>query len=244
MKWHTYGSGRLFEAAPEGGGGGTPPAFDAAAFRTSLLGDVKTLLTGFTTTLKADLAEQLAAGAPPPSPPSGDPPPSDPPVPGTPPKATADAALAAEVRALIRKDKERETQMTAMKKESEETKAAANKKELDATIRTKLTKFKFADAQAGEDAFEIFGSKVKRDEAGNFVGPDNTPIDQYLEEGMRSKPYLLAPKDVAGGGVRPGGAPARPPGKAIDFDAIKPGMSAEDATAASQQILAALNAPR
>ena len=121
------------------------------------------------------------------------------------------------------------------KTESDATKAAAEKKELDAIVRTSLNKFKFADDQAGEDAFEIFGSKVKRNDDGAFVGPDGTPLAQYLEEGMRAKQYLLAPKEAGAAGARPGG---KGPGgvKAVDFDSIKPGMSAADVAATAAEI--------
>jgi hypothetical protein len=134
---------------------------------------------------------------------------------------------------------EAEAASTALKTESAATKAAADKKELDAAVRTKLvTKFKFSSDAASEDAFEIFGGKVTRNDAGAFVGPDGTPLDQYLEEGMRAKPYLLAPKDVGGAGAR--GSAGAPGAKNVDFDSIKAGMSLADQAAAGAQIAAVL----
>jgi len=153
-------------------------------------------------------------------------------------KPPADPALAAQLRALERRNKELADQFTAMKVESDATKVAADRKEQDATVRTKLNKYKFADDAAAEDAFEIFGSKVKRNEDGAFVGSDGTPIDQFLEEGLRLKPYLLAPKDVGGAGARGGRTQAG--AQSPQFENIKPGMTTEQVNATAAQISAVL----
>lgn len=233
--------GPLYDAAQDGGGGaggggGSTAAFDPAAFRTQILGDFNKVLTDFGKALKADLkpapaaAEQAAAAAAADSA-------ADSAASGAVAKI-ADPAVAAQVRALERRNAELDAQFKTMKAESDATKVAAERKEQDATVRTKLNKFRFADEQAAEDAFEIFGSKVKRNEDGNFVGSDGTPLDQFLEEGLAKKPYLLAPREVAGAGARSGRAAqgAAP----LALESIKPGMSQADMAAAAAQISAIL----
>lgn len=147
----------------------------------------------------------------------------------------ADPALAAQIRALERRLKESDDRQAAMKAESDKTKADADLKDLNSNLRTKLAgKFKFADEQALQDAFDIFSPKIKRNEEGAIVGHDGTPLEQYLEESMRSKQYLLAPKDAGGAGARNGG---RPPGaQPFDINNIKPGMKPEDRALALQEI--------
>jgi len=240
MKLLAYMPGPLFDALPnEGGGGGagTPAAFDPAAFRTQLLGDVTKLFGSFTTSLKADFAKLTPTVAPPPVPVE----PVEPPAPITAAtggdKTPAELAFAAQIRAMERRLKDAEDRGVALKTESDATRAAADKKELDAAVRTELSKFQYADAAAAQDAFDIFGSKIKRNEDGDFGGPDGTPIALYLAEAMRSKPYLLAMKDTGGAGARPGGTGGPgAPGKAFDLNNIKPGMKAEDLAAASARI--------
>jgi hypothetical protein len=227
--------GPLFDAVPDdgaGGGGGKPAAFDHAAFRAQILGDVTKLVTGLGASLKADFAKFAPAEA------VAEPEPvavTDPAA-GVVKPPTVDPNLAAEIRALQRTNKELADKFAASQTQSAAKEAAANKKELDAMVRTELTKFKFADEAAAQDAFDIFGSKVKRTDDGEFVGPDGTSIKLYLEEAMRTKPYLLAIKDTGGAGSRTGG---RAPGaKRIDLDAVKPGMSAEDLAATRAEIMA------
>jgi len=217
-----------------GGGAGSPAVFDQAAFSAQILASVNKALTGFQTTYKADFAKLQAPPAAVVDPAIVDPDLADKGVV----KPPADPALAAQLRVLERRLKEAEDRGLTLKTESDATKLAAEKKEQDATVRTKLNKFKFADDAAAEDAFEIFGSKVKRNDEGAFVGADGTPLDQYLEEGMRAKPYLLAPKDAGSAGARNGKGPGG--GKAFEYEDIKAGMSQADIVAASQAIAAAL----
>jgi len=232
--------GSLLDAADDGqGGGGSTAAFDPAAFRTSLLGDVTKLFTNFATTLKTDIAKLTPAASTATGNETQD---STTDATATSGAKPADPAVAAQLRALERRNKELDDQFKAMKTESDATKAAAERKEQEALVRTKLSKFKFADDAAAEDAFEIFGSKIKRTEDGAFVGHDGTPIDQYLDEGLRAKPYLLAPKEVSGAGARAGkqaGGTA-----AVSLESIKPGMSAADVAAAAAQISAVLQGQR
>jgi hypothetical protein len=233
MKLLRYMQGPLYDAVPDdgaGGGGGTPAAFDHVAFRAQILGDVTKLFTGFGATLKADLAKittvtPVAAVEP-----------VVPDAAGGGAKPPIDPALAAQIRALERTNKELADKFTLSQTQSAAKEAVANKKEQDAIVRTKLNKFKFADEAAAQDAFDIFGAKVKRTEDGAFVGGDGTPLDQFLEEGMRTKQYLLAPKDVSGGGARPGGAGGNGGSKAVDLNTIKPGMTPAELAAASARI--------
>lgn len=228
----------LFEEAPPdgapGGGGNPPPvAFDPVAFKADILGE-------FNKGINA-IAKQLKAIKPdPPAPP----PPADPPNPGDGNDLkNMDPALAAEIRALRRQNKELTDVVTTIKTESQQTKAEAETKELQSILRTKLAKFKLADESAQGDAFEIFAPKVKRDEEGRIVGHDGTPLDQYLDEQLKTRQYLFAPKDVGGAGARNGG---RGNGgtrtfSLEDIDNIK-NLSAEDQAKLRSQIGAQMSA--
>lgn len=233
-----FNTGLLLDAASDGaGGGGGTPAFDQAAFQAQILDGVNkamaTSLAAFTKSYKADLAKLTPAPA---AAVTIEEPVVDPAAGAV--KTPADPAMAAELRAVQRQNKELADRFAAMKTESDATRVAAERKEQDATVRTMLSKYKYADDAAAEDAFEIFGGKVKRNEEGAFVGNDGTPLAQFLEEGLRSKPYLLAPKDVGGAGARGGRTQAGD--KPVQFESIKPGMSMAEINAAAAQISAVL----
>ncbi len=231
--------------AGAGAGGAGTPGFDAAAFETKMLAAIDGKLNGFSKSMKGDITKLLArnagegsgagagagegsgsgsgAGA-------GD-------GAGGEGLKNVDPALAAEIRALRRKNEELSTQFTQIKNENQQTKAEAEKTDLQANLRTKLAKFKLADDNAQNDAFEIFAPKVKRDEEGRIVGHDGTPIDQYLDEQLKTRQYLFAPKDVGGAGARGGnrGTGGTRTFSLEDIDNIK-SLSAEDQAKLRAQI--------
>ena len=225
-----FDTGSLYEPATEGAPGGVNPTFDPVAFQAQILATMNTTLGAFATRFQADLAKRIPVAPVVEAPVV--------PVVDDPTKPPADPVMAANLRDRDRQIKALSDQFTAMKLESDATRKSADKKELDATVRTQLNKFRFADDAAAEDAFEIFGTKVKRNDDGAFVGTDGTPLAQFLDEGLRLKPYLLAPKDTGGAGSRNGGRQAG--AAAFDMNSIKPGMSAADIATATAEIAAAL----
>ncbi len=116
-----------------------------------------------------------------------------------------DPATAVELRNLKRQNEELQRQWTDMKAEANQTRAQAEEKERHATVQAHLaSKYKFYDQTAFEDALVVFRSQIKRNEDGKLTGPDGTPMEPFIEESMRTKQYLLAPKDAGAAGARQG----------------------------------------
>ena len=243
----------LYDQAGDGTGGGgdgsgsgadgKPGAatFDPVAFKTDLLADFTKVVQGALKAQKTDFAKLIQGNQQQGKPPdgqgsgSGDGAGNDDTKGGADGKGkpTADPVLAAQLRKLEGSNKELMDQVKALRTESDTTKADADKKDLSSQVRSKLsTKFKFADEAALEDAFEIFSPKVKRDSDSNaIVGHDGTPIDQYLEEQMRTRAYLLAPKDVSGAGGRNGKTAGKRTFTLEDIDNIKKPVRRRSGTA-------------
>ncbi len=116
-----------------------------------------------------------------------------------------DPATAVELRTVKRQNEELQKQWAEMKAEANQAKAQAEEKERHATVQAHLaSKYKFYDQTAFEDALVVFRSQIKRNEDGKLTGPDGTPMEPYIEEAMRTKQYLLAPKDAGAAGARQG----------------------------------------
>jgi hypothetical protein len=216
-------------------GGNQPPVFDQAAFKAEMLGEFNKTLNGFAKTLKADFGKMLQ----PPAPPNPDPPAPDPAPNGGDPKPKDPHVAGLELQfkqyreATDKKLKDAEDLRQAAERKSEE----ENRLSL---IRAKLGKMNIRE-DAFEDAFDVFGSKVKRADDGSLIAGD-LPYEQYIETQLGGpKAYMLKPKEASGSGAGKNGNGYN--GKPVDLNDIKPGMSPETRAAATASIIANSNQP-
>lgn len=204
MKYFFAVSSPLFDEAGDGntGGGGagagSPGAFDQAAFKAELMGEINKTINGSLKTLKADFAKLVT------------PPKTDPPAQQDPPAADAKdgKAVDPEKNALMLELKTLKTSFTDKFKQLEEQKAAADKKadeaERDSLIRSELGKYSFAPGKAAETAFALVKAAVTRAEDGTLVAND-LPLGKYIETELPTNhAYLLAARDIGSAGGRPG----------------------------------------
>jgi hypothetical protein len=202
-------------AAPAGGqpNPGAAPAFDAAAFKLDLMGEVNKTLNGFAKTFKGDLQKLIQPTAtitdPDPDPTHVSP--------------IDDAALAgmkpeAQIK-LLRQQLEKRDKATAdilkdferRQKESEtQLKAAANKEfELsrDNAISDALSGVRLANEKTAKDARKLFRDELQwSTDYKKFVGPDGvTAADEYIKSELKARPNWLAPVETSPAGARPSG---------------------------------------
>ena len=130
-------------------------------------------------------------------------------------------------KALSRQLDEMRQQMDALKQESERNKLLAEAKDLDSTVRSELSKFEFAKPGAAEDLFSVLRSRIKKTEEGIF-SEDGFSLSEYIKKAYDDRPWLAPAKQVGGSGAQGG---SRSKG-GVDVESIKPGMSADQRTAA------------
>lgn len=215
MRFFPWMRGPLREAAKTdgGGGGGGTPTFDPNAFKSELLGEVKTLFAEFGKSLKPEPAKPEAKPEPKAEPKPGD---------------HDQAALLARINEL-------ESARKADKEAADKAREAARDRDRLAQIRTQLSSHQFASDSAAEDALSYFGSKLKFNDQDQLVTPDGKPVKEWIASTLQNdRPYLLKPREVGGAGAQNGGTGTG--GKAIDLDDIKPGMSTEQKKALEQQL--------
>jgi hypothetical protein len=202
----------LFEEAGDGnqgGGGGagagTSGGFDAAAFQTSLMGEVNKAINGAMKGLKNDFTKMISGqqqqahgdGT------SGQ---------GDSNDGTADTSATKDkpdprYKALETRFKSLESQLTTERTAREKAEAERRDARRDSVVQGVLRGFNFADDEASQDAFELHRSKLKWSEDGTLVGPDGeTAAEDWIKTSMAKKSHLLAPRDVGGAGARNGKA--------------------------------------
>lgn len=195
----------LFDAAAggEGGGGGAgtgnnPGTFDAAAFRTEMIAEVNKAVNGAVKGLKNEFEKRLpqeggGEGA-------GDGG-GDGSGEGQPHQQKPDA----KTKALETKLQKMQEQLDGEKKAREPAETARRNSDRDTQVQQALAGYRFTDAQAAKDAFEIHRNGAKWAEDGTLVGADDSPLGDWIKgsiEGQRK--YLLAPVETGGSGARPG----------------------------------------
>ncbi len=202
----------LFDAAAgdPAGGGGAPPAFDPAAFQTSLMAEVTKTIGNALKAFKPAPAAAASAADPIVDSPAGDPKPG---------------AKDPQFAALERQNKTLLERFAALETENKNTRSQAEEKERHAAIRSSLGDLAFASDDARDDAFRAFREEVKRGEDGELYGGDMVPLKDYVKTRMGSKAHLLAPKAVDSAGARQNAGMVG--GRQVQFEDIKPGMDAK-----------------
>jgi len=155
----------------------------------------------------------------------------------TPPKP-GEEKLPAEVLAQIHgQGKEIEKLNLALKERDQRTQdaeARAEKADKAAKLNAALGKQDLHGSDAYNAAFKIFEGEVKKDDEGNWTGPDGSPLDVYIDKQLSEKhTYFLKPRDVGGAGASGSG---RRKESSIQYEDIKPGMTKEQRAAAYARV--------
>lgn len=149
--------------------------------------------------------------------------------------------LNARFQELERSSKKLAEDLAAEKKARDDAEKRALETERASQVRGAMNGLQFASVDAGDDAFGIVLPMVRKDESGHWIGgPEDSPlpvaefVKQYI---TTKKPHFLAATGRSGAGS--GGGQQR--GKqTFSFEAIKPGMTPDDAVAAAKEIEKAL----
>ncbi|GAC1700069.1 MAG: hypothetical protein NVS9B4_00760 [Candidatus Acidiferrum sp.] len=196
------------DPAPPAGGDQKPGAFDQAAFKTEVLGEMNKALNGFGKSMKTDIAKLFKDARPEPKPddPSPDPKPSDDPKPDPshkkPEVDPEKNALSQELRKLRA---ESEARIQALERKNEASEKAAETAKRESEVRALLGKHHFASDKAADTAFVIYSNAIQRDPDSGVLVADNLPAAKFLENDLPlNHPYLLAVKDIGGAGARGG----------------------------------------
>jgi hypothetical protein len=197
-----------------GGGGGTPPPAPPAL----TLDQVNEIVNRAVASAKRDWQKQA-------------PPPVTPPAPK--PEDKPEDKLAD--KALTRQLDEMRQQFDLLKQENERTKKDAEAKDLDSLVRGEIGKFEFAKPGAAEDLFSVLRSRVKRTEEGIF-SDDALSLPEFVKKSYDDRPWLSPAKPVGGSGAQ-GGSRNK---STMDLEQIKPGMSADQRTAAFEAVRRAM----
>lgn len=152
------------------------------------------------------------------------------------PAGKGDPAIQRQLKSLQEKLDAAEKARLAGEQKQLEAERRAEEKERHAEVRSMLSKYPYANDAARDDAYSIFLGQIKRSEDGALVGPDDIPAAEYLDKAIKARPYLLAPAPQGGAGATPSRGRAA---GGINLEDIKPGMSAEQRSAALAAIKAA-----
>jgi hypothetical protein len=233
------------DPAPAGGGSGTAPGFDIAAFKADILGDIRKDLNGIAKDLKKEIAKMSKpAEPPPPTDPITDPP-QDPASPPATPKSTdpvVNSELAKQRREMSELKKSLET-LTA----SNAAKDAALKESNRVNVfNAALNEISFKDAQSkslfskaniGDIVFDEDGQIVAKGVDGSFV-----TVQEYVKSQASLNPSLLAPQGGGGAGARSGSGVGSANGRVSLSKDLKPEliskMTPEQYAAVAQKVIA------
>ena len=149
--------------------------------------------------------------------------------------ATVDAATAQTMHDLKK-------QLTDLTKTSTEDRERAKTAELKAEKSDKSSRLSAALGKhdlngegATAAAYRILEGEVTKNDAGEWVGPDGSPVDVYVDKQLTEvHPYFLKPVNAGGAGAERVGRTRTP---TINVEDIKSGMSAEQKSAAYARVL-------
>ena len=120
----------------------------------------------------------------------------------------------------LREMKAKQNAIEAAAKQKEE---EASKKEMDALLRTELSKYKINNPRGAADLFDVLRNKVVRGDDGVVYGPQGSSIEDFVRNEFEERPHLHAPAPVNGSGA--GYAGSTPANGGFDDSLIKPGMT-------------------
>ena len=221
------GSGNTGAGSGEGNSGGGALTPEAIA---KLVSDsVNAALNGYDKKVQAKLKALETKGAPAPAANSDDD--------ETPPPATnkQQGGVDPEVARLRKQNEQIQKRLAEQESERAREKEAAKADRLESAVRSQLAKFSFLDDDNFEAGYAAVMRGVKYADDGSIVGgPDELPLGKFVEGRMKKLSTLLRPQDVGGAGVANGGK--QPAAGSVDFNQIKPGMSADDIARVTQSI--------
>ena len=215
----------LRDGEPEGGGGGKP-AFDPAAFQTSLMGEVNKAINGAVARF-----EKLVKPAKADPGTGGDPTPVTDPDPATDPKAAGNDKFAKELARV-------NARLEASEKARTQAESKAEEKDRHSTIKSELSKLQYAKPNGQDKAFKLIADQIKRNEDGSLETPDGTPLSEWITKTIETEyDELLTPRQVGGSGTTSSG---KGKGAAeVQLEDIKPGMTEEQLSRVYAAITAA-----
>jgi len=227
--------GPLFEEheAGNGGGGGTPAAFNPDEFSKALLKQVNETINGALAKHKKEsAAASKGAGE------------SDEERQAREEKERAGNQGGEKVDpkfAKLSRDFEKLT--TQLEQEREGRKAAEDKAKEDrrrGEIKGKLSEYEYVKKTGAESAFKALQGDISYNEDGELVGPKGESFSEYIESQMNETlDTLLAPREKGGSGAssKRGSAAGK---DEIDMDDIRPGMSKDAIEKARKKIASVL----
>jgi hypothetical protein len=131
-------------------------------------------------------------------------------------------------------------QIAALTKRSNESEELRKAAEVKAETSDKLGKLNEAlnklplQEGARGAAFQILNAAITKNDSGDWVGPDGSPVDVYVDKQLTEvHPYFLKPVEVGGAGAQPS---SRTRGAAVQLEDIKKGMTPEQRAAVYAQI--------
>ena len=154
----------------------------------------------------------------------------------TPPAATT---VPADVAQQVHNLNKQIADLTKQSGEREERAKAAELKAERADKSSKLSaalgKHELNGEGAAASAYRIFESEITKNDSGDWVGPDGSPVDVYVDKQLTEfHPYFLKAREVGGAGAERVSRQRTP---TINIEDIKSGMSADLKTAAYARIL-------
>ena len=230
------GTGAGGGTGTSGAGTGTSGGFDAAAFKTEIMGEFNRALNGALKGLKNDFTKLVQSSRS-----EGDGQGGEGTGSGTGTSDTSDTHKTqpdAKSRALETEMKKLRERLDSETKARETAETARRNSERDRQVQQALAGYQFADASAAKDAFEIHRGAVKWSEDGAaLLGPDDQSLEDWIKGSMSNRKYLLAPEPASGAGARPGGKTGSRKFTLEDIDNISK-LSAEDQQKLRQDVAA------
>ena len=233
------------DPAAAGGGSGTAPGFDIAAFKADILGDIRKDLNGIAKDLKKEIAKMSKpAEPPPPTDPITDPPqdPASPPNPAKPQDPVVNSELAKHRREMADMKKALDS-LTASNAAKD---AALKETNRQSAFRAALDEISFKDANSknlfskasiGDIVYDDDGNIVAKAQDGSFV-----TVQEFVKSQAALNPSLLAPQGGGGAGARSGSGVGSANGRVSLSKDLKPEliskMTPEQYAAVAQKVIA------
>lgn len=220
MFYPPYLRGPLREGADDPGGGGsgagagTPP-FDFAAFEKRM---AETVAKQIKAALKTEKPKTDPDPAADPDPESDD--------------VNDKGKVTPEMRRLQKQLRDLTAKVGQSESRAQQLEAERKAERLQEKLRAEILRANVPSDRL-DAALRLFGPDVKYDEDGQIVGPDDTPLAEYVAAAVQKHDYLLPAKSVGGAGAANQGKRTEKP---LDLNDIRVGMSAEELARVRAQI--------